>query len=91
VLSRFTGAAQQLGAALAVNPYAVDESAAVLAQALRMSDDEQCKRMRLMRRVVEDFDTYWWADRLLHDALAVHSEHPTCAPHDSEVAERLSA
>ena len=78
VLSQFTGAAQQLGAALVVNPYAVDESANVLAQALCMSDAEQSKRMRLMRRIVENFDTYWWADRLLHDALAVNSKsrHP---------------
>ena len=76
VLSQFTGAAQQLGAALVVNPYAVDESADVLAQALCMSDAEQSKRMRLMRHIVEKFDTYWWADRLLHDALAVNSHGP---------------
>ena len=91
VLSQFTGAAQQLGAALVVNPYAVDESADVLAQALCMSDAEQSKRMRLMRRVVEKFDTYWWADRLLHDALAVNGEGHTRAAHDSDVAERISA
>ena len=77
VLSQFTGAAQQLGAALVVNPYAVDESADVLAQALCMSDAEQSKRMRLMRHIVEKFDTYWWADRLLHDALAVNGKCQT--------------
>jgi trehalose 6-phosphate synthase len=91
VLSQFTGAARQLGAALVVNPYAVDESADVLAQALCMSDAEQSKRMRLMRRVVEKFDTYWWADRLLHDALAVNSQDTTRVAHDSDVAERISA
>jgi len=91
VLSQFAGAAQQLGAALVVNPYAVDESADVLAQALCLSDVEQSKRMRLMRRVVEKFDTYWWADRLLHDALAVNSEDHTRVAHDSDVAERISA
>jgi trehalose 6-phosphate synthase len=91
VLSQFTGAAQQLGAALAVNPYAVDESADVLAQALCMSDAEQTKRMRLMRRVVEKFDTHWWADRLLHDALAVNSDGDTDMAHDRVIAERISA
>ena len=90
VLSQFTGAARQLGAALVVNPYAVDESADVLAQALCMSDAEQSKRMRLMRRVVEKFDTSWWADRLLHDALAVNGQDQRVA-HDSDVAERISA
>jgi trehalose 6-phosphate synthase len=91
VLSQFAGAAQQLGAALVVNPYAVDESAAVLAQALCMSDSEQAKRMRLMRRVVEKFDTYWWADRLLHDAFAVSGEDHSRAAHDSDVTDRISA
>ena len=91
VLSQFTGAAQQLGAALVVNPYAVDESADVLAQALCMSDAEQSKRMRLMRRVVERFDAYWWADRLLHDALAVNSEGHTSVAHDCMVGKRISA
>jgi trehalose 6-phosphate synthase len=91
VLSQFAGAAQQLGAALVVNPYAVDESAAVLARALCMSDAEQSKRMRLMRRVVEESDTYWWANRLLNDARAVNSEDHPRAAHDSDVAERISA
>ena len=91
ILSQFTGAAQQLGAALVVNPSAVDASADVLAQALCMSDEEQSKRMRLMRRVVERFDASWWADRLLHDALAVNSTGDTRIVHDRAVAEEISA
>ena len=90
VLSKFAGAAQQLGAALVVNPYAIDESADVLARALCMSDAEQSNRMRLMRHVVEKFDTYWWADQLLDDALAVNSEGHTLA-HGDTIAERKSA
>ena len=42
-----------------------------------MSDAEQSKRMRLMRHIVEKFDTYWWADQLLHDALAVEQSTTT--------------
>ena len=91
ILSQFTGAAQQLGAALLVNPYAVEESANALAQALGMSDAEQSKRMRLMRHVVETFDTYWWADRLLHDALVVHGQCRTRVTPDRVIAERISA
>ena len=37
VLSAFAGAARELTAALIVNPYAVDRTADVLAQALRMT------------------------------------------------------
>ena len=91
VLSQFTGAAQQLGAAVVVNPYAVDESAEAVAQALYMSDAEQSKRMRLMRHIVEKFDTYWWADQLLHDALAVKTKGDTSVAHDDVIAERMSA
>ena len=91
ILSQFTGAAQQLGAALVVNPYTVDESAEVLAQALCMSDEEQSKRLRRMRRVVERFDASWWADRLLHDALAVNSKGDTRLVHDHVIAEQISA
>src|SRR5262249_56665561 len=41
VLSRFTGAAQELTDALLINPYAVDEFAETLRQALVMPEEEQ--------------------------------------------------
>jgi len=91
ILSQFTGAAQQLGAALLVNPYAVEESANALAQALGMSDAEQSKRMRLMRHIVHNFDTYWWADRLLNDALSVNGKSQISVTHDPMIADRMSA
>src|SRR6185295_17184920 len=57
ILSRFTGAARQLGGAIIVNPYAIDDSAHALAAALSMSDDEQSRRMRRMRSTVAEFST----------------------------------
>jgi trehalose 6-phosphate synthase len=68
VLSKFAGAARQLRAALMVNPYSVDESADILARALEMTDAEQSRRMRLLRAVVKESDTYCWARQLLQDA-----------------------
>ena len=91
VLSQFAGAAQQLSGALLMNPFAAGESADILAQALCMSDAEQSTRMRLMRDIVEKSDTYWWANRLLEDALAVNGERHTRLVHGRAVAERLSA
>jgi trehalose 6-phosphate synthase len=91
VLSQFAGAAKQLGAALTVNPYAVDESADVLAQALCLSDAERSRRMRLMRNSVATFDTYWWAEQLLRDAIPVNHESHTPAGHDRVVAVPISA
>jgi trehalose 6-phosphate synthase len=68
LLSRFAGAARQLPDALIVNPYAIDDSAAVLADALTMSPDDQRRRLRRMRATVAASNTYWWAGRILQDA-----------------------
>jgi trehalose 6-phosphate synthase len=68
ILSRFTGAARQLADALIVNPYAVDDSAQMLADALNMSVREQSRRMRRMRAAVAEFNIYWWAGQMLQDA-----------------------
>jgi trehalose 6-phosphate synthase len=70
VLSEFTGAAQQLDAALLVNPYDIEGTARLLARALSMPRDEQSRRMRAMRRLVAQFDTYWWAQHLISEARA---------------------
>jgi trehalose 6-phosphate synthase len=68
VLSRFTGASRELPEALIVNPYDADECATALDVALRMPEDEQRDRMRLMRGLVRDFNVYRWAGRMLLDA-----------------------
>src|SRR5262249_46577221 len=68
VLSRFTGAAQELADALLINPYAVDEFAGALKQALLMPEEEQERRMRRMRRHVADNNIYRWAGVLLSEA-----------------------
>jgi trehalose 6-phosphate synthase len=91
VLSQFAGAAQQLRAALLINPYAVDESADVLARALKMSEPEQSKRMRLLRENVATFDTYWWAHQLLYDAMSVNDAGDATVPGDDVVTKRVSA
>jgi trehalose-6-phosphate synthase len=68
VLSQFTGAAQQLRAAVLVNPLRVDQSAEAIAQALRMPAIEQAKRMRVLRSNVTSFDASWWAGQMVDDA-----------------------
>src|SRR5260370_24520085 len=68
VLSRFTGAAQELTEALLINPFAVDDFAEALHQALQMPEDEQELRMRRMRQQVEDNNIYRWAGMLLSEA-----------------------
>jgi trehalose 6-phosphate synthase len=68
VLSRFAGAAQELGGALLVNPYAVDEFAEALRSALAMPGAEQERRMRRLRQQVADNNIYRWAGMLLSEA-----------------------
>ncbi|HYG54525.1 MAG TPA: trehalose-6-phosphate synthase [Burkholderiales bacterium] len=68
ILSQFTGAARELAEALIVNPYDIEQTAAALHLALTMSPEEQRARMRSMRTLVQDFNVYRWAGRMLIDA-----------------------
>jgi trehalose-6-phosphate synthase len=68
ILSQFTGAARELVEALTVNPYDIEQSAAAMHLALTMPPAEQRARMRSMRSLVQDFNVYRWAGRMLLDA-----------------------
>ncbi len=65
ILSRFTGAARELGDALLVNPYSVTEIAEAVHQALMMAEDERKRRMLRMREQVMRYNVYRWAERVL--------------------------
>src|SRR5437660_421254 len=71
ILSQFTGAARELPEAIIVNPYDTDQCAAALHMALSMPAGEQRARMRLMRGLLQDFNVYRWAGRMLMDAAAM--------------------
>ena len=68
VLSQFTGASRELPEALIVNPYDIDQCATALHTALTMPEAEQRARMRSMRAMVQEFNVYRWAGRMLLDA-----------------------
>jgi len=61
-------AARDLPEALVVNPYDIDECAAALHVALNMPPAEQRTRMRSMRGLIQEFNVYRWAGRMLMDA-----------------------
>lgn len=65
ILSAFTGAARELTDALIVNPFAVDEMAAAIHQALNMPAPERRRRMNRMRAVVSSNNVYRWAGEIL--------------------------
>jgi trehalose 6-phosphate synthase len=68
ILSQFTGAARELQTAMIVNPYDVDQCAEALHVALAMPPEEQRDRMRSMRGLIQEFNVYRWAGRMLMDA-----------------------
>jgi trehalose 6-phosphate synthase len=68
ILSQFTGAAREMREALIVNPYDIQQCAAALHAALSMPADEQRARMRSMRGLIQEYNVYRWAGRMLIDA-----------------------
>ncbi|MCC2979180.1 alpha,alpha-trehalose-phosphate synthase (UDP-forming) [Sphingomonas sp. IC4-52] len=69
ILSRFAGAAEQLGEALLINPYSPDETADAIEHALAMPRDERIARWQKMYDNVRREDVIWWRRRFT-DALA---------------------
>jgi trehalose 6-phosphate synthase len=69
ILSRFTGAARELTSAVLVNPFAINEVAEAIHQALEMPEEERHKRMQRLREVVSDNNIYRWAGKVLSALL----------------------
>jgi len=65
VLSRFAGAAEDLAAALLVNPYDPDEIAEAIATALRLGRDERCKRWQALETAVARTTPKAWSRSFL--------------------------
>ena len=71
ILSRFTGAARELGDALLINPFAPDEIAAAIHGAIEMPAGERRRRMRRMRGAVAGHNIYRWAGKILQSLDSV--------------------
>jgi trehalose-6-phosphate synthase len=73
LLSQFAGAARELPEALIVNPYDTEQCAQAIREALAMPPDEQRARMRSMRAMLQEFNVYRWAGRMLLDAARMRN------------------
>jgi trehalose 6-phosphate synthase len=82
ILSQFTGAARELSEALIVNPYDTEQCAAALRAALAMPPDEQRHRMRSMRSLIQEFNVYRWAGRMLLDAARMRNRRRVVGSRD---------
>jgi trehalose 6-phosphate synthase len=67
ILSKFAGAAQQLKAALIVNPNDKIEVAEAIREALQMSQEERVSRWESMMSVLQAQDVSWWAATFLKE------------------------
>ena len=67
ILSEFAGAAEQLQAALLVNPHDTDDMAEAIHTALTMPIEERRRRWRQLRNVIMEQDVTWWRERFLED------------------------
>ena len=65
VLSEFAGAADELRNAYLVNPYDIDGLKSTLMTAMNAPPPEQARRLRAMRRRVEQYDVDRWAREFL--------------------------
>ena len=62
VLSRFAGAALQMGEALIVNPYSREDVADAIARGLDMPKAERIRRWEALFHGVQTQDAAWWRD-----------------------------
>jgi alpha,alpha-trehalose-phosphate synthase [UDP-forming] len=65
VLSEFTGASDELRAALLVNPHDIDGLKSTILRAMEMPRHERRKRMRSLRKKVAENDVNHWSDSFL--------------------------
>lgn len=75
ILSQFTGASRELPEALLVNPYNIEQCADAIQRALTMPQKEQRVRMRSMRGLIQEFNVYRWAGRMLMDAARMRQRN----------------
>ncbi|HEY8381035.1 MAG TPA: alpha,alpha-trehalose-phosphate synthase (UDP-forming) [Microvirga sp.] len=79
ILSRFAGASHEMDAALLVNPYDTETTAAAIARALQMSLEERRERWETLMERLRANDIDHWAQTFL-DTLRAAPEDPAGQP-----------
>jgi trehalose 6-phosphate synthase len=72
ILSEFAGVSGQLPEALLVNPYSDEDMATGIERALRMSKEEQRRRMQPMQSRLKEEGISWWTQEFLDRMAAVN-------------------
>jgi trehalose 6-phosphate synthase len=80
VLSRFAGAAQQMGEALIVNPFDTHEVAEAIRTALAMPKSERIRRFERLYATIDATNIGWWTKRYLDALAGADMTQPLIAP-----------
>jgi alpha,alpha-trehalose-phosphate synthase [UDP-forming] len=80
VLSRFTGSAREFEQSLRVNPYATDDVAAAMHQALCMEETERRARMAALRETIARSNIYRWAGKMVSELGRIAARRKLVAP-----------
>jgi alpha,alpha-trehalose-phosphate synthase [UDP-forming] len=76
LLSRFTGAAEEIEGAILINPFNVDGFVSAIRGALDMPAEERRRRMRRMRRRLQNNTIFDWMDSILARCADIMTEQP---------------
>jgi trehalose 6-phosphate synthase len=74
ILSRFTGAAEELTDAVFINPYVIGEFAGKIKEAVEMPEEERRRRMKKMRKIVATNNIYRWGASILSKLISIAEE-----------------
>ena len=77
LLSRFTGAAEEIEGAVLINPFNVDGFVSAIRTALEMPPEERRRRMRRMRRRLQNNTIFDWLDAILSRCSDIMSADPS--------------
>ncbi len=70
ILSEMAGASKEMGEALLINPFHLDDFARALEQALTMPVEEQVRRNQFLQDRLRRYDVNRWADEFVQALLA---------------------
>ena len=70
ILSEMAGAAKEMGEALIINPFHLEDFARTLEQALTMPAEEQVRRNQLLQERLRRYDVNRWADDFIQAMLS---------------------
>jgi len=71
ILSQFTGAAAEMGEAILINPFAIDEFARKIKEAIEMPEPERRRRMKAMQKTVASNNIYRWGGSMVSKLISM--------------------